>query len=907
MRVAITFDDGYREDYLNTYPLFKQYKIKGTSFLTTNDIGKEGYLSWDDIKEMADYGWDFQCHTHNHPQLAKLSDEDIKKEFQMVDNEFLRHSLPIPEYTAYPYNSRNNNVKNITSAYRKGARADSTGGDNYEVKSYAIHRYDIASLLNNDAVIKDLVLHTHDVSDKHNGYGITIKELEVLIKLLTKKGYKFFTFKDYMDNKGESIPKTIHQIWMGKNPIPKKCIDSWKTKNPDFKHILWDEEMIRNEHLINEDIFNKYADIEYKGSKMYHGMADVARVEILNKYGGVYVDADTECTQPIAKAEFMKSDFFAGYQQDKIHPIGKKLVATGVIGSMPNHPVLKEYINQIKNCKPSIDAWKDTGPLLFTTVLEKFNYTPLPAYTFYPTTIDGEENQKCENYGNHIWYSHNLSKHSVVIMAAGKATRWNNYLDVPKQMIPVDGEPILKRTIRLLKTMGVTDITVTVPEKGYFGNLGVEEIVGSSKHEMGRFLNALKENAIYLYGDVFFSEDAIRKIVKNDKSPMFFGRPYDGGRNNMYKRGIGTGLMELFAVKFNSELFQKAKELTKRDIDGGAGWNLYVYFTENLKWMPEPTNRELIIRRNKTCPYFTEICDETEDFDTPKDFDIWIKNYQGNTTVSYNIMAHPNRKKLAEKLQKELECDIIWDQDNNVWETRKRCLEHHIKQGCKYGITVQDDVILTDNFKEKAESLISQTGKTGIYNFFYPKRYSAKKIDNAINQKQNYFVGDVYGIKNEICFAFPTSLMQEMIDVCEKSQKRINKKEGDWIMDLRYVIGKKIPTYYSVPSYADHNEEIESIYYDEDNKQKQKIPRQAWWFDGEWKSPEKGIMTSVQYENHGDYYCYKNESFKIKTKEPLTENAMFDIIKMGIEKKVKKYEDEKITLQLYPRAYILFK
>ena len=42
--------------------------------------------------------------------------------------------------------------------------------------------------------------------------------------------------------------------------------------------------------------------------------------------------------------------------------------------------------------------------------------------------------------------------------------------DIPRQLVEIDGEPILKRTIRLLKENGVKDIIVT----GHYKDLGVE-------------------------------------------------------------------------------------------------------------------------------------------------------------------------------------------------------------------------------------------------------------------------------------------------------------------------------------------------------------------------------------------------------------------------------------------------
>jgi len=431
---------------------------------------------------------------------------------------------------------------------------------------------------------------------------------------------------------------------MGNDPIPAEYIDSWKTKNSDFQHILWNEEMIRSEGLINERIFNDYDKIPYKGSKMYHGMADVARVEILKRYGGIYIDADIECTNPIGKADFMDSDFFAAYQQDKEHATGEMLVATGVIGAVKDHPILDDYIREIGKAKASVDAWKETGPLLFTKVLKRHKCLLLPAYSFYPESIDGKANSATKNYGFHNWYSHNLNKHKVIIMAAGVGSRWNNYMGVPKTMIPINREPILKRTIRLLRELGVTDITVTVPEEGIYGTLDAKQVVGKTEHEMDRFLNVENaEDALFLYGDVFYTEDAISKIVRNNKSPMFFGRPYDGGPNNINKRGIGTGIMELFAIKFNKELMDIARELREIEIDGGAGWNVYVCLTEKLKGLPEPVNRELILKR-KNCPYMVVIDDETDDFDKPEDFDVWYSNYKAMHKEVSHITETPKKR-----------------------------------------------------------------------------------------------------------------------------------------------------------------------------------------------------------------------------------------------------------------------
>ena len=50
--VLITFDDGYEDNYLNAYPILKQYKFNATIFFISSLVNKDHYLSWLEIQEM---------------------------------------------------------------------------------------------------------------------------------------------------------------------------------------------------------------------------------------------------------------------------------------------------------------------------------------------------------------------------------------------------------------------------------------------------------------------------------------------------------------------------------------------------------------------------------------------------------------------------------------------------------------------------------------------------------------------------------------------------------------------------------------------------------------------------------------------------------------------------------------
>ncbi|MCX7662117.1 MAG: polysaccharide deacetylase family protein, partial [Candidatus Omnitrophica bacterium] len=133
--IAVSFDDGYKDNYLLAYPVLEKYKIPATIFLVVNDIATQDRLDWSQIKEMQSCGLiSFGSHTLTHRDLTKLDYLDLKKEV-FDSKRILEENLNSPiEILAYPAGFFNEKVKNtvkeagyklaVVASKGRGARSD---------------------------------------------------------------------------------------------------------------------------------------------------------------------------------------------------------------------------------------------------------------------------------------------------------------------------------------------------------------------------------------------------------------------------------------------------------------------------------------------------------------------------------------------------------------------------------------------------------------------------------------------------------------------------------------------------------------------------------------------------------------------------------------------------------------
>ncbi len=154
--VILTFDDGYEDNFLNAFPLFKKHAMTGVIFLIGNPKIKTN--EWDTVSgeppaslmndkqiiAMRDYGIEFGSHTLNHRHLTHCTPEMALKEIE-GSKKLLEKRVGIPIISfAYPYGALNEQHKKMVqeAGYSFGIATDS-GRRNFWADLYKIRRIPI--------------------------------------------------------------------------------------------------------------------------------------------------------------------------------------------------------------------------------------------------------------------------------------------------------------------------------------------------------------------------------------------------------------------------------------------------------------------------------------------------------------------------------------------------------------------------------------------------------------------------------------------------------------------------------------------------------------------------------------------------------------------------------------------
>jgi mannosyltransferase OCH1-like enzyme len=223
-----------------------------------------------------------------------------------------------------------------------------------------------------------------------------------------------------------AIPRTIHQIWIGPDPLPsdhRRWIDTWRRHHPGWEHRLWTEENLPEDPIRPEILERLRVPVE---------RADILRLEILYRYGGLYVDADVECLRPVDEvlgdAEFVGVCLKPGR------------VTNTLIAAVPRHPLLEYALREIRpmqeywTLSASPAALKEVAgpPLLRRLVADYPDVKLLDPSLVFPATAEEREHAIAVHHLARNW--HNVTAlRGAMLQAERRLAETKRELDKERQ------------------------------------------------------------------------------------------------------------------------------------------------------------------------------------------------------------------------------------------------------------------------------------------------------------------------------------------------------------------------------------------------------------------------------------------------------------------------------------------
>ena len=106
--VVLTFDDSSKSHFAVVRPILKQHKFGATFFITEGwDFGtnKADYMTWDEIVQLHEDGFEIGNHTSDHGAVTGKSPEDLSRVIKIINSRCKERGIPEPVSFAYPGNA----------------------------------------------------------------------------------------------------------------------------------------------------------------------------------------------------------------------------------------------------------------------------------------------------------------------------------------------------------------------------------------------------------------------------------------------------------------------------------------------------------------------------------------------------------------------------------------------------------------------------------------------------------------------------------------------------------------------------------------------------------------------------------------------------------------------------------
>ena len=189
-KILLTIDDGLKSFYDNAWPYLKEKKIPFILFVSTKPVGNNGYMTWDQIKEIDKHEFAIiGHHSHSHEYLIDKSQDEFLNDMKTANQIFQNELGYVPILFSYPFGEYSKFMRDYVSENFKIAFGQHSGIIDVNKNKFELPRFPINEKYGKidrfNTIIRTLPLkyefiepEEKYINDKTNPPKVTIKFAE---------------------------------------------------------------------------------------------------------------------------------------------------------------------------------------------------------------------------------------------------------------------------------------------------------------------------------------------------------------------------------------------------------------------------------------------------------------------------------------------------------------------------------------------------------------------------------------------------------------------------------------------------------------------------------------------------------------------------------------------------------
>jgi peptidoglycan/xylan/chitin deacetylase (PgdA/CDA1 family) len=177
-KILLTIDDGFKSFYNEAWPYLKKNKIPFILFISTEPVGKNGYMNWEEIREInnSEIG-SVGHHSHTHEYLIDMSESEFIKDIETATRIFKEKLGYVPPIFSYPFGEYSLFMKNYISKNFEIAFGQHSGIIDINKDKFELPRFPINEKYGELKRFKSLI----------NYYPLEYKSLNPIEKKISKR------------------------------------------------------------------------------------------------------------------------------------------------------------------------------------------------------------------------------------------------------------------------------------------------------------------------------------------------------------------------------------------------------------------------------------------------------------------------------------------------------------------------------------------------------------------------------------------------------------------------------------------------------------------------------------------------------------------------------------------------